>query len=588
MKTIYLGDGKTCPVDLDKLIASRLLIQANSGGGKSHTIRRLLEQTHGKVQQIVLDPEGEFSTLRERFDYVLVGTGKGVDIQVEARSAALLARKLLETGASAIIDLYELHAQERKHFVKLFLDAMVNSPKELWHDVLVVLDEAHVFCPEAGQAESASAVNDMATRGRKRGFCLVPATQRISKLHKDTAAECNNKLIGRTSLDIDMKRAGDELGFRTHEQLLSLRNLDPGCFWAYGPALGKDIAAVLIGDVVTSPPKTGKGAGRMAKPSAAIKAIVAKLGDLPKIAEIEAATIEGMKLELQQARSENSRLQRHRCPPPSVLPEKVDSLVAAAVKVQVQKHVTAFKSIENGYKNVIRQFKNRNLKLTSLVLELADTFKNKFPEIDEHPGVTYAPERLLPTAKNDVVPSFPPQNGKPAPIFPPKLVHPVPMPTVDSEGIHRSLGGRARLMASILAARPGVTRDQLALHAGLVNPSGNFSDRLSELRSRGWLEESSGRLSLRPEAVSETSGVPVPDGDQVIAAWREKLGGRARMMLDHLIGRRGETVSRADLAGAVELVNPSGNFSDRLSELRSLGLIKDIDGGVRINEDLFI
>jgi hypothetical protein len=37
--------------------------------------------------------------------------------------------------------------------VKLFLEALVDAPKQLWHPVLVVLDEAHVFCPEKGQAK---------------------------------------------------------------------------------------------------------------------------------------------------------------------------------------------------------------------------------------------------------------------------------------------------------------------------------------------------------------------------------------------------------------------------------------------------
>jgi len=41
----------------------------------------------------------------------------------------------------------------------------------------------------------------------------VVATLRLSKLHKDTAVECNNKLIGRTGLDVDVKRATVELGF---------------------------------------------------------------------------------------------------------------------------------------------------------------------------------------------------------------------------------------------------------------------------------------------------------------------------------------------------------------------------------------
>ena len=53
-------------VDVPRLVQSRLLVNANSGGGKSQTVRRLLERTHGQVPHHVLDPEGEFHTLRER------------------------------------------------------------------------------------------------------------------------------------------------------------------------------------------------------------------------------------------------------------------------------------------------------------------------------------------------------------------------------------------------------------------------------------------------------------------------------------------------------------------------------------------
>jgi len=213
-KSILLGSALNGPrvrdiyLDVDRLIESRMLIQANSGGGKSYKIRRLLEQTHGLVQHVVLDVEGEFHTLRQKFDYVLAAKTGG-DTGVDVKSAALLARRLLELGVSAVIDLYELKHHERVRFVRLFLEAMVDAPRSLWHPCLVVLDEAHQFIPQKGEAESAGAVIDLMTRGRKRGFCGILATQRISKLHKDAAAEANVKLIGRASLDIDMQRAAD-------------------------------------------------------------------------------------------------------------------------------------------------------------------------------------------------------------------------------------------------------------------------------------------------------------------------------------------------------------------------------------------
>jgi len=37
--------GKNCYIDLDILVRSRLVVQASSGGGKTHALRRLLEGT---------------------------------------------------------------------------------------------------------------------------------------------------------------------------------------------------------------------------------------------------------------------------------------------------------------------------------------------------------------------------------------------------------------------------------------------------------------------------------------------------------------------------------------------------------------
>lgn len=74
MKKIVIGT-KGEHFDLDVLLPTRLLIQANSGGGKSYLIRRMVEQLFGHVQVIIIDPEGEFATLREQYDFVLVGRG---------------------------------------------------------------------------------------------------------------------------------------------------------------------------------------------------------------------------------------------------------------------------------------------------------------------------------------------------------------------------------------------------------------------------------------------------------------------------------------------------------------------------------
>ncbi len=57
------SSGGPVRIDMEELLATRLLVQGNSGSGKSHLLRRLLEESAGMVQQVVIDPEGDFVTL---------------------------------------------------------------------------------------------------------------------------------------------------------------------------------------------------------------------------------------------------------------------------------------------------------------------------------------------------------------------------------------------------------------------------------------------------------------------------------------------------------------------------------------------
>jgi len=305
MTSFALDDAGAVWCDVDQLIVSRMLVEANSGGGKSRTLRRILEQTHGSVLQIVIDPEGEFGSLREKYDYVYAAP-KGGDTVANPRSAALLAIRLLELRVSAIIDLFELPVPDRIRFVKLYFDAMINAPKKLWHPVMVVLDEAHVFAPEKGKghAESTGTVCDMASRGRKRGFCALYATQRIQKLSKDATADLNNKIVGRATQSADVDRAAEEIGLSKADRR-QLVDLEPGQFFVAGPAFNvKGIQLVKVGKVRTTHPEAGERiAFTAAPPTSKIRALLPKLSDLPAEAEAERKTLADLQ-------AENARLKR--------------------------------------------------------------------------------------------------------------------------------------------------------------------------------------------------------------------------------------------------------------------------------------
>lgn len=303
------AEGKTVYIDLDVLLRTRLLVQASSGGGKSWLLRRLMEQLFGKVQVIVIDPEGEFATIREKYGYVLVG--KGGETPADKRSAALVAHKLLELRASAVCDLYEVKPADRHSWVRLFLESLIDAPKKLWHPVIVIVDEAHVYSPEkgAGESEASEAMIGLATRGRKRGFCAVFATQRLGKLRKDAAAELTNILIGQTFIDIDRKRAAEALGIAPNEQrefYNDLRLLKPGNFWGLGRAIATERILVKVGPVETTHPELGSSKHSIEPPPApeAIKALLPKLTDLPQQAEAKAKTEAELRAELRSGKGE--------------------------------------------------------------------------------------------------------------------------------------------------------------------------------------------------------------------------------------------------------------------------------------------
>jgi hypothetical protein len=316
------------PINLPVLLETRMLIQANSGAGKSYTLRRILEQTAAGVQQLVIDPEGEFASLREKFDYIVCAP-HDADAVATPQTAAALARALWESGTSAILDIYELKAHERILFVRRFLEALINAPKKVWHPTLVAIDEIQMFAPQVGSAESLAAVIDLASRGRKRGLALVGATQRLSKLHKDVAAELLNKIIMRTGLDVDVQRAADELGIARAGAAQTLRELQPGEAFVFGPALTRAVERTKVGPVATSHPKTGQRG--MVAPPPASKAVLAKLTKLEGLqreAEQEVRTVEELRAEVAKLRGQLTRSSQSAGVPSGEVQKRIDEAVA--------------------------------------------------------------------------------------------------------------------------------------------------------------------------------------------------------------------------------------------------------------------
>lgn len=245
--------GQPVHVNIEELLATRLLVQGNSGSGKSHLLRRLLEESAHLVQQVVIDPEGDFATLADAYNHVVIDAS-----DYNEKEIATMSTRIREHRASIILNLEALELEAQMTCAAAFLNAMFDAPRDHWYPALVVVDEAQMFAPsvsgdvpDAVRRASLGAMTNLMCRGRKRGLAGAIATQRLAKLAKNVAAEASNFLMGRTFLDIDMARAADLLGME-RRQAERIRDLERGCFLGLGPAISRRPISMKIGPTKTS------------------------------------------------------------------------------------------------------------------------------------------------------------------------------------------------------------------------------------------------------------------------------------------------------------------------------------------------
>ena len=241
-------------LDLDRLLAGRMLLQGGSGAGKSRTMRRIVEEAFDYVQTMIVDPEGEFGNLAE---HIGATTLRGAEIAADGLTAA--AARARHHRIALHLDLTDLDPEQRIIKAAAFFAGLVGAPREDWkHTVLVAIDEGHLLAPHhAGSARDAetrrlgvATLTDLCARGRKRGIAPIIATQRLAKLSSSVISELQNFLIGINVFDRDIARAADILGFSRGEAE-RFRSLAAGEFYAFGPALSRTPLLAKIDPTIT-------------------------------------------------------------------------------------------------------------------------------------------------------------------------------------------------------------------------------------------------------------------------------------------------------------------------------------------------
>ncbi len=562
--------GDPVRIDLETFVGTRGVFIANSGGGKSYALRTIIEQTARRVQWILIDPEGEYSSLRQMFPEILLVSKEG-ELPVDVRSAKLLARKVMENRVSAIIDLYSL-LDIRANWAAEFISSLINLPRDLWSPVIVAIDEAHRLAPEtpSGNREEREQLNRsrraiilLADSGRKQARGAIIASQRVSKLAADARAELRNRFIGLTVQDLDRDRAADDLGF-TKAQARALRDLNAGEFYAYGPAFVnlKGIVKIRFDLPQTQHPKPGSQRLVDVPPaSEALKLIVTQIGDLPHEVEQEANDLAAAHKRVAQLERE---LRAHPVPAAVTTPQTIIQRV----------EIPIFKDGE------VARLQGVADQLVTVGNQLVVVSREITGAIQTAVRIKPSPPTPLPMRERGALTKV----HQAAPVAP---TQPPPRGTARA-GEEIRLPKAERSILTVLAQYPGGrTLNQVALLAGYAIGTGGFNNAIGALRSKGYIHGGKERLQITDSGFEALGPVDeLPTGQALIDYWMRKLGKAERAAFEVLVRIYPEEIDRDALAAEAGYTPGTGGINNAIGRLRTLELAV---GRVRLraNETLF-
>jgi hypothetical protein len=299
MTGVLLGQtakGANVELDLQELVTGRTFLCAISGAGKSHTDRRIIEQIFGQVGIIVIDVEGEYASLREKFPFLIIGK----DVPLVPEAAEFLADQILGEELSAIIDGSDPNLDDAtfQEFVQRFLDRFLALETTKRKPYLVVAEEGDELAPEHNFARSlcGPAIKKLAKKGRKRGVGIIIVTQRPASVEKGVISQCRNKLIGQLDWypDKDIVHKFARIPTDVTDRLATFKR---GDFYASGDFIAKP-CVVHVGPIITKhvgetpevvPPAPKELAAAIAQLTEKLPAITReKLApEIPRVKEIE-------------------------------------------------------------------------------------------------------------------------------------------------------------------------------------------------------------------------------------------------------------------------------------------------------------
>jgi hypothetical protein len=237
----------------DYMISQPLAIIGIRWIGKSYEAGKMCEQLcEVKQPFVVIDPEGEYWTLKERYPVIVAAVGKPVgrpkgykaDLIVTPETAATLARRIAEKGYSVVLDSRNATMADQYAVLGNFLEALYEAEGQYNRPLVVFMEEAHVLIPEIGRVRLPGIKKlqdkviywawEVAARGRHRGLGYVCIARRAAEVAKAVLSQCPTRFIFKLVDPADLSWLR-ESGF-SKEEIDEIRKLPKGAAFVRGLA----------------------------------------------------------------------------------------------------------------------------------------------------------------------------------------------------------------------------------------------------------------------------------------------------------------------------------------------------------------
>ncbi len=237
--------------DCEKIVNGEVqcLTVGNSGSGKSYLIRNIIEELYAKKlgNILVIDPEGEYLSLRKLFDFVILGLNKDTcDILITEENAASLAVKMLKNKINVIIDVSYTDDTSRQEIISSYINSIIDNSSSMIYDaspLQIIIEETSKFARRGintiSNTKCITSLKRLAQLGRMRGISTFYNAQRVNQLPIAIRSDYNTMIIGKCLDDGDIKRYATIIGLRSgpsRELKIELRKLKHE-FFAWGNGL---------------------------------------------------------------------------------------------------------------------------------------------------------------------------------------------------------------------------------------------------------------------------------------------------------------------------------------------------------------